>query len=62
MQMLRNGNAGGLRLESDVKMMVARQAIAGDIAEHTAHHGAQCLLHNIIIRNQAINMLFGHDR
>ena len=60
MQMLRNGNAGGLSLKSNVEMMVAGQAIAGDIAEHTAHHRAQCLLHNVIIRNQAINMLFSH--
>ena len=59
-QMLRNGNARCLRLERDVEMMVAGQAIARDIAQHAANDGAQCLLHDVIIRNQAIYMLFGH--
>ena len=59
-QMLRNGNAWGLSLESDVEMMVARQAVTRNIAEHAANNGAQCLLHNVVISNQAITMLIGH--
>ena len=59
-QMLRNGNARGLSFESDVEMMVARKAITRNIAQHAANNSAQCLLHNVVIRNQAINMLIGH--
>ena len=59
-QILRDGNTRRLRLERDVEMMVAGQAIARDIAQHAANDGAQRLLHYVIIRNQAIYMLFGH--
>ena len=59
-QMLRNGYARGLSLESYIKMMVAGQPVACHVTEDAADHCAQRLLHNVIIRNQAINMLFGH--
>ena len=59
-QMLRNGDARGLSLESYIKMMVAGQPVARHVTEDAADHCAQRLLHNVIIRNQAINMLFGH--
>jgi len=32
---------GGLGLERDVEMMLARQAAARRVAKHLAHHGAQ---------------------
>ena len=61
-QMLRDRHAGRLRLESNVEMMIAGEAIQRNIAEHTADHGAQCLLHHVVIGNQAIGMLFAHAR
>jgi imidazoleglycerol-phosphate dehydratase len=61
-QMRWNDDAGGLRLECDVEMMVARKPACRDIAQHTPHHRAQCLLHHIIIGNQAVDMLFAHAR
>jgi imidazoleglycerol-phosphate dehydratase len=60
MQMGRYRNARGLRLESDIKMMVAGQAVLRHIAKHAANHRAQSLLHYIVIGNQAIGMLFAH--
>ena len=61
-QMLRDGNAGGLRLEGDVEMMVAGKPACRNIAEHATDHRAQCLLHHIVVGNQAIDMLFAHAR
>jgi imidazoleglycerol-phosphate dehydratase len=62
MQVRRDGNSRGLRLERDIEVMVAGQAVQRDIAENAANHGAQCLLHYIVIGNQAIDMLFTHAR
>ena len=59
-QMLRNGNAGGLSLESNVEMMVTWKPVTRNVTQYAANHRTQRLLHNVIIRNQAINMLFGH--
>lgn len=61
-QVLRDGNTRRLSLEGDIEMMVARQPIHRDIAEHAANHSAQRLLHYIVIGNQAIDMLFAHAR
>jgi imidazoleglycerol-phosphate dehydratase len=61
-QVRRDRNSGGLRLEGDVEMMVARQPPCRDVAEHATNHGAQCLLHHVIIGNQAVDMLFTHGR
>jgi imidazoleglycerol-phosphate dehydratase len=61
-QMRRDDDARGLRLKGDVEMMFARQPACRDIAKHAPHHRAQCLLHHVIIGNQAIGMLFAHCR
>ena len=61
-QVLWNDDAGDLRLEGDIEMMVAGKPARRDIAKHTADHRAQCFLHHVIIRNQAIGMLFAHPR
>lgn len=61
-QMLRDDNARGLRLECNVKMMVAGQAVERNVAEHSANHCAKCLLHDVVIGNQAIGTLFTHWR
>ena len=61
-KMLWDNDAGRLRLKCDVEMMVAGKPACRDIAEHAANHSAQCFLHHIVIRNQAIGMLFAHAR
>jgi imidazoleglycerol-phosphate dehydratase len=61
-QMLRNRNARRLGLERDIEMMVPGKPARRDIAQHTADHGAQCLLHHVVIGNQAVDMLFAHAR
>jgi len=61
-QVHRDHHAGRLGFESNVEMMVARQAVQRDIAEHATNHRAQCLLHHVVIGNQAIGMLFTHAR
>ena len=61
-QMGRNGNSGRLCFESNIEMMVARKAVKRNIAQHTTHNGAQCLLHNVVIGNHAVEMLFTHWR
>lgn len=62
MQVRRDNDAGCLCLERDVEMMVAGQSACGNIAKHTTHHRTQCLLHYVIIGNQAVGMLFAHAR
>ena len=59
-QMLRDDYARGLGLECNVKMMVARQAVQRNVAEHSADHRTQRLLHDVIVGNQAIGTLFTH--
>ena len=60
-QMRRNIDADGLRLEGDIEMMLARQAvITDDLAEHAADHGAQRILHDFIIGNQAVAYIVTH--
>jgi imidazoleglycerol-phosphate dehydratase len=62
MQMRRDDNARGLCFERNVEMMVAGKAVQRDIAQHAADNCAQCLLHHIVIGNQAIGMLVTHCR
>ncbi len=62
MQMRRDNYARYLRLECNKEMMVAGEPVRRNIAKHSADHGAQCLLHYIVIGNQAIGMLFTHWR
>src|SRR3546814_2448254 len=46
-QMARNRDAGRLRLEGDIEMMHAGQAVAAhDLRQHAADHGAQRILHD----------------
>ncbi len=61
-QMRRDNNARGLGFEGDVEMMVTGKAVQRHIAKYAANHRAQCLLHHIVIGNQAIGMLFTHCR
>ena len=60
MQMRRNGNANRLRLESYIKMVIARQAAGSDLPQYTADNRAQCLLHNIVVGNQAFGNIIAH--
>jgi imidazoleglycerol-phosphate dehydratase len=55
-------NPLSLRFKGDVEMMVARQAVQSNIAQYATNHSAQCLLHHVVIGNQAIGMLFAHPR
>lgn len=49
-QMPRNGSTRSLHLELDLEMMAAVKRIA---------RGMQCLLQEVIVRNQTINILVG---
>ena len=54
-------DAGRLRLEGDVEMMLAGQPAARrDRAEHAADHGAQRLLDDLVIGNQAVGQSVAH--
>ena len=61
-QVLRDINTRCLRLESDVKMVLAGQSTpALNLAQHSANDGAQGLLHDLVVGNQAIgHSTFGH--
>jgi imidazoleglycerol-phosphate dehydratase len=48
--------------EGDVEMMLTRQAIGRNIAQNPAYHRTQCLLHHVIIGNQAFGALVAHAR
>ena len=61
-QMLRYDDAGHLRLKSDIEMMVTGKSFCRDIAQNAAHHRPQCLLHYVVIGNQALDLLFAHRR
>ena len=61
-QMHRDRNPGRAGLEGDVKMMFAGKAARRHIAEHTADHSAQRLLHDVVIGNQAVGCIVGHTR
>src|SRR3546814_9549573 len=62
-QMARNRDAGRLRLEGDIEMMLAGQAVAAhDLRQHAADHGAQRILHDFVIGNQAVADVFTHGR
>ena len=54
-QPVRHAHAGGMGVELDEKMMVARQALLGGVGEHAAHHAAQRLLGQEIVAD-----LVGH--
>jgi imidazoleglycerol-phosphate dehydratase len=43
-------------------MMLSGKPACRNIAEHAADHGAQCLLHHVVVGNQAVDMLFTHRR
>jgi imidazoleglycerol-phosphate dehydratase len=61
-QMRWDDHALGLCFESNIEMMIARKSALRNITEHTPDHGAQCLLHYVVIGNQAIGALVTHDR
>ena len=61
-QMRWNYDTGGLCLECNVKMVIAGKPARRNIAKHTTHHRAQCFLHHVIVRNQAVGMIFAHWR
>ena len=61
-QMLRYDDAGHLRFKSDIEMMVTGKSFCRHIAQNAAYHRAQCLLHYVIIGNQALDLLFAHRR
>ena len=60
--MARNLDPGGAGLEGDVEMMVAGQPPGRlDLAKHPPNHRAQRLLHDFVVRNQAVGRLFAHQ-
>ena len=61
-QMGRDRHARRLGFKRNVEMMVARKPASRNIAEYASNHRAQCFLHDVVIGNQAINMLFVHAR
>lgn len=61
-QVLRYRNSRGLGLECNIEMMIAWKPARRNIAKYAADHSAQCLLHHVVIGNQAIDMLFAHGR
>src|SRR3546814_19595628 len=62
-QMGRNSDRWGLLIEGDVKMMLAGQAVAAlDLRQHAADHGAQRVLHDFIVGNQAVADFVTHGR
>src|SRR3546814_12036690 len=61
--MARHRYAGRLRLEGDIEMMLAGQSVAAhDLRQHAADHGAQRILHDFVIGNQAVADVFTHGR
>src|SRR5690606_7822898 len=63
-QVLGDGYARRAGLEGDVEVVVAgqRAAAALDRAEHAPDYRAQRLLHDLVVRDQAVGRLFAHAR
>jgi imidazoleglycerol-phosphate dehydratase len=61
MQVRRYCNTGCLRLESYIKMMVTRKAANCNSSQYPADHRAQCLLHYIVVGNQALGCIIAHN-
>ena len=60
-QMLGDRNARHPRLERNVEMMLAGKAARLlDFAQHTADNGAQRILHDLVVGNQALGGLVAH--
>ena len=60
-QVFRDGDTRHPRLERDVEMMVAGEGSRRfDLAQNTAHDRPQCVLHDLVVRDQAFGSLVAH--